>query len=154
MPAAKRPVRTETQISAGGVVLRRSPAAVEAALISVGNPARWQLPKGLIDKEETPEAAALREVREEAGISARIDRLVEKVEYWYQATKGGERVRYHKYVHFFLMWYEDGDVADHDHEVNEARWFPVADAMSKLAFRSERSILEKAAAIAGEGAAS
>ncbi len=151
MAAAKQPVRTETQTSAGGVVMRNAPSGLEAALISVGTPPRWQLPKGLIDAGESAEVSALREVREEAGLSARIDRLVEKAEYWYQAAHSGERIRYHKFVYFFLMWYESGDVNDHDQEVNEARWFPVAEAAAKLAFRSERAIVEKAAAIALEG---
>ena len=151
MAAAARTVRTETQISAGGIVLRDAPSGLEIALISVGTPARWQLPKGLIEPDESAETAALREVREEAGVSARIDRLIEKVEYWYQASKGGERIRYHKFVHFFLMWYESGDVKDHDHEVNEARWFKVSDGVAKLAFRSERAIVEKAAASVSEG---
>ena len=151
MAASKKSVRTETQTSAGGVVMRRGASGLEVALISVGSPPRWQLPKGLIDSGESAEAAALREVREEAGVSARIDRLVEMVEYWYQSSRGGERIRYHKFVHFFLMWYESGDVADHDHEVNEARWFPAAEAPKALAFRSERAIVEKAAAIVGEG---
>ena len=124
--------------------MRPSKDGFEIVLISVGNPPRWQLPKGIIDKGETPEVAAVREVREEAGISAKIDQLVEKVEYWYQASYSGERVRYHKFVHFFLMHYESGDTADHDHEVNEARWFPAQSASDTLAFKSEKKIVDKA----------
>ena len=149
MAAARKPVKTETQISAGGAAFRRTASGLEVALISVGNPPRWQLPKGLIDKNETPEAAAVREVREEAGIDTTAESLIEKVEYWYQATKGGERVRYHKFVYFFLMWFQGGDVAQHDHEVNEARWFPADLALTRLAFRSERTIVEKATQLAG-----
>ena len=149
--AARKSVRTETQISAGGVVFRDAPTGLEIALISVGSPPRWQLPKGLIAKGEAPETAALREVREEAGIDARVDALIEKVEYWYQATSAGERIRYHKFVYFFLMWYVDRDVRDHDHEVNEAKWFRVEDALASLAFRSERGIVERAAATAAGG---
>ena len=142
-------LRTETQISAGGCVLRRGGASLEVALISVGSPARWQLPKGLIDAGERPESAAIREVREEAGIDATIAELIEKVEYWYQATHSGERVRYHKYVYFFLMWYAAGDVANHDDEVNEARWFPADVAVSTLAFKSERDIVTRSLKLAG-----
>ena len=145
MPSPKANIKTETQVSAGGAAFRRTQSGLEVALISVGKPVRWQLPKGLVDKDETPEAAAVREVREEAGIDARVESLIEKVEYWYQATRSGVRVRYHKYVYFYLMWYEDGDVANHDHEVNEARWFPLEQAMSELAFKSERSVVLKAA---------
>jgi 8-oxo-dGTP pyrophosphatase MutT (NUDIX family) len=151
MAAAKKPARTETQISAGGAVLRNGAGGIEVALISTGSPARWQLPKGLIDKDETPESAALREVREESGVDARIDRLIEKVEYWYQAVSRGERVRYHKFVYFYLMWYVSGDIADHDHEVNESKWIPIDDAVRTLAFRSEQAIVEKAALAAKEG---
>lgn len=148
--AVSKSVRTETQISAGGAVFRPGGSGPEIALISVGTPSRWQLPKGIIDKGETPEDAAVREVREEAGIDARIERLIEKVEYWYQAKEAGGRVRYHKFVYFFSMTYIGGDVADHDHEVNEARWFPANEAIVALAFRSEREIVEKAIALAAE----
>ena len=144
--AVSKTVRTETQVSAGGAVFRSGATGAEIALISVGKPPRWQLPKGIIDKGEKPEDAAVREVREEAGIEASIDRLIEKVEYWYQASKAGERVRYHKFVYFFRMTYMSGDVANHDNEVNEARWFPAGEAISKLAFRSERAIVEKSLA--------
>jgi 8-oxo-dGTP pyrophosphatase MutT (NUDIX family) len=86
----------------------------------------------------------VREVREEAGIVANSAGLIEKVEYWYQAKRGNERIRYHKYVHFYLMWYESGDVAEHDHEVNESRWFTGSEAIDALAFKSEQNIVERA----------
>jgi mutator protein MutT len=144
MAASRNQVKTETQVSAGGVVFRKTENGLEVALISVGRPPRWQLPKGLVDPGETPETAAVREVREEAGIVATSAGLIEKVEYWYQSKRGSERIRYHKFVNFFLMWYESGDVAHHDNEVNEARWFNAAQAIGALAFRSERNIVERA----------
>jgi 8-oxo-dGTP diphosphatase len=149
MPSPSKPVRTETQVSAGGAAFRKTPAGLEVALISVGSPPRWQLPKGIVEKGESPEEAAVREVREEAGILAQTESLVEKVEYWYQANRGADRVRYHKFVNFYLMWYQSGDVADHDDEVNECRWFSIEDAMRALAFRSERGIVEAAVGMAG-----
>jgi 8-oxo-dGTP pyrophosphatase MutT (NUDIX family) len=139
-------IPTQTQTSAGGAVCRRrEPGVVEVALISVSKPPRWQLPKGLVDAGETPEIAALREVREEAGVNAAIVEKVETVEYWYVGTADGKRVRYHKFVHFFLMNYVSGEVADHDHEVNEARWVEMSEAIELIAFKSERNVLEKAA---------
>jgi 8-oxo-dGTP pyrophosphatase MutT (NUDIX family) len=128
-------------------VVRGKGEFAEGALISVGTPPRWQLPKGLIDFGESPEAAAIREVREEAGIEAEIVQLIEKVEYWYQATRGTQRVRYHKFVYFFLMKYVSGDVADHDHEVNEAAWVPALHLEERLAFKSEKAVARKALSI-------
>src|SRR3954470_23816813 len=98
----KRPaMRTETQVSAGGVVVRTVQDKPQVALICVGPQRRWQLPKGLVEKGEEPEAAAAREVREEAGVDADLVAPVETTEYWYVAQRGGGRVRYHKTVHFF-----------------------------------------------------
>lgn len=146
MAKAAMRIETQTQVSAGGAVFREQGTVVEMALISVGNPPRWQLPKGLVDRGETPEVAALREVREEAGIEATIIEKIEMVEYWYQAKVEGKRVRYHKFVHFFLMQYVAGNVTEHDHEVNEARWVEIGAALELIAFKSERGVLKKAAA--------
>jgi 8-oxo-dGTP pyrophosphatase MutT (NUDIX family) len=158
MPSKKRrpvspaspPIPTRDQVSAGGVAYRGGAGRWEFALILTGTPARprWQLPKGLVDEGESPEATAVREVREEAGIETELVAPLERIEYWYVGTeRGGQRVRYHKFVHFFLLRYLAGDVADHDHEVQEARWFPVGEAAAILAFPSERKVVEQAAGL-------
>ena len=118
---------------------------MEVVLICVGAKRRWQLPKGIVDEGESPELTAVREVREEGGIDAELVAPLETVEYWYQALDRGERVRFHKFVHFFLLEYRGGDPADHDHEVLEARWVPLAEAEGMLAFPNERAVLRKAA---------
>jgi 8-oxo-dGTP pyrophosphatase MutT (NUDIX family) len=137
-------VQTLTQISAGGVAFRQGSSSIEVALISVGQQGRWQLPKGLVDDGEEIEAAAQREVREEAGILCEIIGPIETIEYWYYSTTRGERVRFHKFVHFYLLSYLSGDVRDHDHEVNEARWVEIDRAIRMLAFDGERKIVERA----------
>jgi 8-oxo-dGTP pyrophosphatase MutT (NUDIX family) len=135
---------TKEQVSAGGVVYRRRGARVEVALISVGEEARWQLPKGLVDRDESPEAAALREVREETGLICELVAPLEEVEYWYFSKGGARRVRFHKRVHFYLMRYLSGETDEHDDEVNEARWVGVEEAATMLAFKGERRALEEA----------
>jgi 8-oxo-dGTP pyrophosphatase MutT (NUDIX family) len=137
---------TLDQVSAGGVAFRRVEDRVDVAIVSVGAKARWQLPKGIVDAGETPELTALREVREEAGIEAVVVAPLDTIEYWYVGNRGQQRVRFHKFVHFFLMEYQRGDVSDHDHEVNEARWVSLAEAQAILAFKGERQVLAQAAA--------
>ena len=145
MTKAAGKIPTLTQVSAGGAVIRGQPPVTQVALISVGDPARWQLPKGLVDPGETPELAATREVREEAGVEAKITDSIETVEYWYQSTSAGKRTRYHKFVHFFQMDYVSGDVSNHDHEVHKAQWFDLSEAIEAIAFKSERGVLQKIA---------
>lgn len=137
-------VPTKLQISAGGVAFRKRNGQVDVALISVGTGNRWQLPKGLVDKGESTEDAALREVREETGIDAEMVDRIDKVEYWYLSKEQGHPVRYHKFVYFYLLRYKSGDVGDHDREVNEARWVNIDDAIKMLAFANEKKIMEKA----------
>src|SRR5918993_875984 len=113
---------TRDQISSGGVAFRLQDNRTEIAIVSVKPSLRWQLPKGIVDPGESPEVTAVREVREEAGIETDLLSLIETIEYWYRSTKYGKPVRFHKFVHFYLLSYRSGAVTDHDHEVAEARW--------------------------------
>jgi 8-oxo-dGTP pyrophosphatase MutT (NUDIX family) len=135
---------TLTQISSGGVAFRQQNGEIEVAIIQVGDDGRWQLPKGLVDEGEDSETAARREVREEAGLDTERLGLIDKVEYWYYSTQRGQRVRYHKFVYFYLLRYLSGDVRDHDQEVNEARWVAIEDAIEILSFKSEKQIVQQA----------
>jgi 8-oxo-dGTP pyrophosphatase MutT (NUDIX family) len=143
---------TKEQTSAGGVVYRRRGKKTEVALISVGEQQRWQLPKGLVGRGETPAEAALREVQEETGLTCEIVGELERVEYWYFSKGGALRVRFHKFVHFYLMRYVSGDVSGHDDEVNEARWFEVEEAEKMLAFKGEKKALREAKQMLASGA--
>jgi 8-oxo-dGTP pyrophosphatase MutT (NUDIX family) len=140
----KAKIQTLEQVSAGGVAFCLNDSDYEIAIISVNPSRRWQLPKGLIDAGETPETAALREVREEAGIETELLSKIETIEYWYVGDYRGERVRFHKFVHFFLLKYTSGNVANHDLEVVEARWVKTEEAIKMLAFESEKEIVGKA----------
>jgi 8-oxo-dGTP pyrophosphatase MutT (NUDIX family) len=136
-------VKTRSEVSAGGVVFRREPQ-LEIALASrrtrKGDLA-WGLPKGLVEEGEDPEVAALREVREETGLEARIERPLGDINYWY--VWEGQRVR--KRVTFFLMEAIGGDVSLHDHEMEEVRWVPVTEATRTASYKSERDVIRRAA---------
>jgi 8-oxo-dGTP pyrophosphatase MutT (NUDIX family) len=135
-------VKTRSEVSAGGVVFRREPR-LEIALASrrtrKGDLA-WGLPKGLVEEGEDPEVAALREVREETGLEARIERPLGDINYWY--VWEGQRIR--KRVTFFLMEATGGDISLHDHEMEEVRWVPVGGATRTASYTSERDVIRRA----------
>jgi 8-oxo-dGTP pyrophosphatase MutT (NUDIX family) len=137
-------ITTMDQISAGGVAVRWKDSRPEVAIVCMKPKLRWQLPKGIVDPGETPQVTAVREVREEAGVETDLIKLIETIEYWYRSIKYGKPVRYHKFVHFYLLKYRSGEVSDHDHEVEEARWVSLDEAIEMLEFKSERDVVEKA----------
>lgn len=144
MKTAHEKLVTQDQVSAGGVAYRMVDGRAEIAIILTHPEHRWQLPKGMIDPGESFEQAARREVREEAGIETELIEPIARTEYWFVAERDGKRNRFHKHVHWFLMKYTSGDVADHDHEVTEARWADVDEAMEILVFKNEREVVLKA----------
>jgi 8-oxo-dGTP diphosphatase len=143
-----RPASLKRQTSSGGVIFRKGPGVTEVVLVSVRGGKYWCLPKGIVDKGETPEITAVREVREESGLSGRIIDKLGEITYWYYIH--GENTKCRKTVHFYLMEYESGNTSQHDLEVDEAVWFSFETALQKISFSGDRTILEKAKARLGE----
>jgi 8-oxo-dGTP pyrophosphatase MutT (NUDIX family) len=124
------------ELSFGGVVVRGD----EVVTIVPRGKKVLALPKGGADADETGEQTAVREVREEAGVNATVRAELGEVTYWYR--RGGRSVR--KTVRFYLCDYVSGSTDDHDHEVEEARWIPLADAEKSLAYPGEREMIARA----------
>ena len=131
-------MRIKYEVSAGGLVLRRRESTYDALLIGRGTPRVWTLPKGHVEARESNEQAALREVREETGCWAEIMTRLNEISYWFYVGK----TKHRKSVTFFLMRYLSGDTANHDHEVDEARWFDVMAARRALKYVSEKRLVD------------
>jgi 8-oxo-dGTP pyrophosphatase MutT (NUDIX family) len=132
---------TSTEFSAGGVVVRDHACVVIVPTRLAANGAKvLALPKGHPEDGESPGEAALREVREEAGVVARLVEPLGDVRYWY--TREGRRIA--KVVSFFLLDYVSGEVDDHDLEVEHARWMPLEQAARELTYAGEREMAARA----------
>jgi 8-oxo-dGTP pyrophosphatase MutT (NUDIX family) len=131
---------TEREVSYGGVVVRGDEVIV---IVPHGRRRVLGLPKGGRNAGESPEQTAMREVREETGVTARIRDRLGQVDYSYR--RGGRRIE--KTVHFYLCDYEAGDTADHDHEVDDARWMPLRQARRRLSYPGERAMIDRALSI-------
>jgi 8-oxo-dGTP pyrophosphatase MutT (NUDIX family) len=134
------------EFSAGGVLVRKLNGRwMLAAIRPAGKkPGLWALPKGNIGRGEEPRETAIREVFEETGAHGRLVEKLGDVRYVY--TWGGQRI--FKVVSFFLLRYSSGRLGDLPaataHEVDEARWLPLAEAPKLLAYGGERQMAERA----------
>lgn len=134
------PGRTD-EFSAGGVVVRGDEMIVIVPVKRAADGARVTgLPKGHLDGDETPEQAAQREIAEETGVEADLIEELGDVRYRYER----HRRRTEKVVRFYLFRYRSGDVADHDHEIEEARWVPMEQALEELTYPGERDMVKHA----------
>jgi 8-oxo-dGTP pyrophosphatase MutT (NUDIX family) len=132
---------TSTEFSAGGVVVRDEKCVVIVPTRRAADGSKvLALPKGHPEDGESAADAALREVREEAGVESRLVEKLGDVRYWY--TRDGRRIA--KVVSFFLLEYLSGEVSDHDREVEDARWLALDRATRELTYEGERDMASRA----------
>jgi ADP-ribose pyrophosphatase YjhB (NUDIX family) len=137
-----RLLRKVEEISAGGLVLDLSASVPRAALIGrLDRRGRllWSLPNGHVEKGETAEDAAVREVAEETGISGRVLAPLGTIDFWFVVDDR----RVHKTVHHFLMEARGGELSDEDVEVTEVAWVPLSDVGRRLAYADERRLVTR-----------
>ncbi len=138
MPQGRKKTRDEH--SSGGAVISARDGLLHVALIATRNKTRWGLPKGAVNDGETSEAAALREVKEETGIDAKIVKPLDTIEYYFRA---GDTL-IHKRVDFYLMDYVAGELEPQLSEVDDVEWVELSSAIQRASFDSERKLLEMA----------
>ena len=159
---------TIEEISAGGVVYRKTGEDYEFLLGKHSGYHKWVWPKGLVEKGESQMEAAVREVEEEVGVKAKIVEIspLKIIEYYYFAdleairgkdAKGGEserrvkhyqedggtKTRVHKQVVFYLME-EESDLGSTGWEMEDRKWVSYEEGMKTLAFESEQEVFSEA----------
>lgn len=143
------------EFSAGGIVFNNQG---QVLVTQHSQNKHWSFPKGLIDPGQTPEQAAVREVREEGGVVAEITGKVGYSKYVYSLSKAktsssaytfnDEKI--FKVVTYFLMKYVSGNIKEHDFEVSDIGWFEPEDALKQLTFSQDKELLKKAQEIYGK----
>lgn len=138
-----KPATIRTQVSSGGVIFRKQgDRGIEIALVAVKDGKVWSLPKGIVEKGEETSETAVREVREETGLSGKIVKKIGDISYWYYVKSDNAKCR--KTVHFYLLEYMSGDTSDHNWEVSDAQWFPLQEALQSLTYKGDKEIVQKA----------
>jgi 8-oxo-dGTP diphosphatase len=148
------PKETDEIIAAGGLVRSRAPArsSSESSPTESSPPAQvlivhrpkyddWSFPKGKADPGESIEETALREVREETGIDARIINHLPAVRYIYEGT---EQIPRRKIVYYFLMEPSGGSIGVNGYEIDRAEWVDPYQALDRLSYDHDRKLLEDA----------
>lgn len=127
------------EFSAGGIVFNKKG---QVLLTQHSTNKYWGFPKGNVGSKESMKDAALREVKEEAGIGAEIMDKVGDSKYVY--THPETKEEFFKIVTVYLMKYLSGNPKDHDWEVADAGWFEPEEALKKLSFSQDKVLLKKA----------
>lgn len=135
--------KTTSEYSSGGVVYRRAETGYEFVAVQRARHDDWSLPKGHIEKGESKEEAALREVKEETGIEARIVSELQEVVYFYKRPKQGLT---RKSVYYYLMEALTYDLGGPNWEVSESLWVPMSEADDLLSYANDKQTVKQALA--------
>jgi len=145
MGEGKKENRVRKEFSSGGVVFKKDKWLITRSMPSEIYPKSvWRLPKGWVDKDESAEEAALREVKEEGGVEAKVIKKIETVRYFFTTPDKGKVL---KFVTFYLMEWIKNLSEGFGEETSEIAWLSFDQAVKKLAYSGEKQILKKAKGI-------
>jgi 8-oxo-dGTP pyrophosphatase MutT (NUDIX family) len=139
--AKKRSGRAKLETSAGGVVYRVHDG-VPMVLLIRDSYRNWGFPKGHLEPDEAPAAAALREVREETGVDAvTLDGAIDTIDWFFRFR--GRLV--HKVCHFYLMRADSARTKPQRNEgITACRWATFDEATSLVSYANARDVLARA----------
>ena len=130
------------ELSAGAVVYHQDPARGGLRYLVLNYPAgHWDFPKGAVEKGETEQQAAKREIMEETGlkVDSFISNFRKKIEYHYRRSGGLS----HKQVVFFLAK-ADRDEVKISFEHSGFEWLTFEQSARRLTFENARNVLRDA----------
>jgi 8-oxo-dGTP pyrophosphatase MutT (NUDIX family) len=141
---AKR--KAQKEVSAGGIVFRRSSDGRVRFLLIRDSYQNWGFPKGHLENGETPREAALRETEEETGLPALAVHGPIRIIDWFFRFRG----RFiHKHCHFFLMESLEGEpLPQQDEGITACRWCTYEEALETLSYDNARGVLRRAGEMA------
>jgi 8-oxo-dGTP pyrophosphatase MutT (NUDIX family) len=136
-----KPSRIE--LSAGGVIHRRSGGGVLQVLLIRDSYGNWGFPKGHVEAGESPAEAALRECREETGLTRLRTLGPLGTTDWY--FKAG-RSLVHKFCDYFLIEADAGETArpQSGEGIQAVAWLNAEEALARITYANARTVLEHA----------
>lgn len=131
------------EFSAGGVVYKKDQGEIKILVAQHSGHHGWVFPKGIIGdhkENESKEETALREVKEETGITGAIKQALAPATYWY--VWEGEKKK--KTVYYFLMEYVSGETTEHDWEMENVEWLPIEAVEKRLTYKADKKVWQEA----------
>ncbi|HKU62789.1 MAG TPA: NUDIX hydrolase [Gemmatimonadales bacterium] len=134
--------RADLEVSAGGIVYRRTGVEPARYLLIRDSYDNWGFPKGHLEEGESPADAARRETGEETGLDRLLLQGPIRVIDWHFRFRGRH---IHKYCHFFLFESPNGEPCPQiDEGITDCQWRSLDEALDLLSYDNARGVLKRA----------